>query len=162
MKNVLFRKYQISDESIQSINEYYTKTHSAERAVRERYPSIGTLDEEIRRKFNDERQEALETVEEPRELVLAVSETLIADVMPSLVKWEKSCKVFFNHYRSRRSGVDGVTYRIEVALGNLFNYEFTIWSPDRDSEEGKLVSDMISLTKSLERKIRVDDTGVDR
>jgi hypothetical protein len=40
-----------------------------------------------------------------------------------------------------------------VSIGDVYYYKYTICSPLPDTEEGKLVDDMMSLIKSLEEKL---------
>jgi hypothetical protein len=81
LKNVLFRKYEISNASKEVIENCYKKISLAKDQVIKKYPPIDNLDKKTKEKFYNEYNKAIKAVEEPRQLILTIHEALITDII---------------------------------------------------------------------------------
>lgn len=138
-------------DAVYIIQEYNRNVSIAEKKVYEKYSPIDSLHDEIKEQFKKELNEAKASIEKPDQLNLRITEALLPDLVSKLVEWEKRSKSFFNNYKTR-STQDGTTYRIEVGFGESFGYKFVIRTPSPNTEDGKLISDMISIIDFLEEE----------
>ena len=149
VKNVLVRKYEASKSSKDIIDKYYTSERLFTKECFDKYPNFesSTIDEKI--KINNECNEARKVaVPTPVKLDIIVTDLFVEGLHSKIKELQKRSLSLFNNFEPY-SALDGTKYIIEVVLHPGYTYKYWIWSPHKNTEEEKLIEDILKLANSI-------------